>query len=217
MRCTACGHVYTDGYFEDEALAVLFSKVHAAQQAGYDLENQRYVSARMVEKVLPFAREGRWLDVGFGNASLLMTAQEYGFVPVGIDMRAANVAALRSFGIEAQDVDLEKFDPPSRFRVMSLCDVLEHVPYPRACLDRARALLEDDGVLFVSMPNSESALWRVLDQHNVNPYWGEMEHYHNFSRTRLYALLRETGFEPLRFGISERYRVCMEVVARRSK
>ena len=57
--------------------------------------------------------------------------------------------------------------------------------------------------------------WRLLDAAKVNPYWGELEHYHNFSRARLYALLKECGFEPIHYTISERYRVCMEVIARR--
>ena len=65
------------------------------------------------------------------------------------------------------------------------------------------------------MPNSESILWEAMNKQNANPYWGEIEHYHNFSRSRLYALLKEYGFLPRRYGVSERYRVCMEVVAER--
>ena len=55
-----------------------------------------------------------------------------------------------------------------------------------------------------------------LDRQKANPYWAEIEHCHNFSRSRLYALLREMGFEPVRYGISERYRACMEVIARKA-
>ena len=40
-----------------------------------------------------------------------------------------------------------------------------------------------------------------------------MEHYHNFDRAGLYALLRECGFSPVYYGVSERYRACMEVAA----
>jgi hypothetical protein len=65
------------------------------------------------------------------------------------------------------------------------------------------------------MPNYNSPIWRELDAKNANPYWAELEHFHNFSRERLNKLLRENGFEPVHFGISERYRVCMEVIARR--
>jgi len=83
-------------------------------------------------------------------------------------------------------------------------------------LKAVSSLLQNGGVLFVSMPNSGSVLWQQLNANNVNPYWGELEHYHNFSRERLYALLAEFGFEPVRYGISKRYRACMEVVAIKS-
>ncbi len=82
-------------------------------------------------------------------------------------------------------------------------------------LEAAHRLLDQDGVLFVSMPNFDCSAWRLLDRDNANPYWGELEHYHNFSRSRLYELLQEMNFEPVRYGVSERYRVCMEVVAKR--
>jgi protein O-GlcNAc transferase len=49
----------------------------------------------------------------------------------------------------------------------------------------------------------------------VNPYWGwgEIEHYHNVSRKRLYALLEEQGFRPAEYHVSERHRLCMDVVS----
>jgi protein O-GlcNAc transferase len=66
------------------------------------------------------------------------------------------------------------------------------------------------------MPNMESMLWTVLSHADLNPYWGELEHFHNFGRGSLYRLLKECGFEPVRYGISERYRICMEVIAKKS-
>lgn len=89
------------------------------------------------------------------------------------------------------------------------------MPYPKDGLRAAHRLLGENGVLFASMPNTQSMAWRALNESNANPYWGEIEHYHNFGRDRLYELLRESGFEPVRYGISERYRACMEVIAPR--
>lgn len=214
-RCRACAHVFTDGYYTEEACRLIFARTHGAQQVGHDVENQRLVSARMIDKVLPFIAAGPWLDVGFGNASLLLTAREYGFEPIGIDLRADNVGALSRLGVQAYCVALNDLALVAPCAVISMADVLEHMPYPKEGLSAAHRLLDDDGVLFVSMPNSESAVWLALDQGHSNPYWGEIEHYHNFSRSRLYALLAETGFMPLRYGISERYRAGMEVIARK--
>lgn len=214
-QCRSCEHIFAEGYFTEESCRLLFHTVNESQKVGYQVEEQRDVSARMIEKVLPFAAGGNWLDIGFGNGSLLFTAQEYGFVPIGVDLREESVRIMSALGIQAYCTALSDLALPEKCAVVSMADVLEHMPFPSAGLRAARSLLVDDGILLTSMPNTESIVWRVLDKTGANPYWGEIEHYHNFSRTRLYALLRETGFEPVRYGISERYRACMEVVARK--
>lgn len=212
-ECRDCGHVFTEGFFDDFALGVVFSKTHPGQTVGYDMERQRPVSARMVERVALHQQGGRWLDVGFGNGSLLFTAEEWGYVPVGIDLRKANVEALATLGYEAHCVSIEALPHNGRYSVVSMADVLEHLPFPKVGLAAAYRLLRNDGVLFLSMPNMDNMVWRLLHANGVNPYWGELEHYHNFSRKRLYALLEEHGFTPLAYHVSERYRVCMEVIA----
>ena len=50
---------------------------------------------------------------------------------------------------------------------------------------------------------------------NTNPYWGELEHYHNFSRDRLFALLDDSGFAVVDYDVSVRYYSCMEIIARK--
>jgi SAM-dependent methyltransferase len=217
MRCGDCEHVFTDGYFSPEVMATVFERTLDDQKAGFAFEQQRFISARMVEKVARHATLGAWLDVGFGNASLLFTAQEWGFAPVGLDLRRDNVEALRKTGIEAHCQDLASLEGDARFAVISMADVLEHMPFPREGARAAHRLLKPRGILFVSMPHYDCAAWRLLDGANANPYWSELEHFHNFTRKRLYALLEETGFEPVAYGISERYRVCMEVIAKRAE
>jgi hypothetical protein len=214
-QCTNCAHIFTEGYYTDDICRLIFSKVCEHQQVGFGIEQQRVTSSHIVEKVLPYATSGNWLDVGFGNGSLMFTAQEYGFTPIGLDLRKDNVRAMSSLGFESHCKEITELLLNSKCSVISMADVLEHVPYPKNTLRAAHKLLSDAGVLFISMPNIESIVWKALDQQNANPYWGELEHYHNFSRNRLYRLLREFGFEPVRYGISERYRVCMEVIAKK--
>lgn len=216
-RCEGCKHVFTDGYFTDEALKIVFSKTNENQKVGYDAERQRLVSAKMVERVLPHMQSGCWLDVGFGNASLLFTAHEYGFEPVGVDLRAENVNVLKKLGIEAYCRELARIDHYGRYQVISLADVLEHMPYPKEALDVCFKLLAPGGVIMISLPNIDSYIWKLLDLNKTNPYWGELEHYHNFGRVRLFDLLKECGFVPLTYGISDRYRACMEILAKKTE
>jgi len=213
MRCGSCGHIFTDGHWTKEALEIVFATVQDGQKVGQGLEAQRYVSARMIERVLAYKSAGRWLDVGFGNGSLIFTAREFGFEAVGLDLRAQGVSSLRKIGIEAHCCNLTDFNPDSSFDVISMADVLEHMPHPKEGLAAASRLLAPGGVLLVSMPNMDCDLWKAMDAAQANPYWAEIEHYHNFGRIRLHGLLREFGFEPVRYAVSERYRACMEVLA----
>lgn len=215
MRCAACGHVFTDGYFSDEVCAEVFSSTNPNQGPGASFEQNRYTSARIVERVARYVPEGRWLDVGFGNGSLLFTAQEWGFEPEGLDLRPSTAEGMRQLGVEARCADLTTLEESGRYSVISMADVLEHMPYPGKGLAAAHRLLREDGVIFASMPHYDCAAWRLLDAGNVNPYWGELEHFHNFSRQRLCDFLDQHGFKPLNYSVSERYRVCMEVIARR--
>lgn len=227
-RCGACRHVFTDGYFGDAALAVLLSDVQERQQPGSDVETGRNRWAHVVERVaalVPGAPQrgfetqtapGRWLDIGFGDGALLMTAQEWGFDVLGIDLRADSVDALNALGVPARRIALDQLDAPGAFDVISMADVLEHMPFPGQALGHVRRLLAERGIVYVSMPNADSASWRALDREGKNPYWVEIEHYHNFTRERLQALLRESGMAPIWYGVSNRYRCGMELIARRT-
>jgi SAM-dependent methyltransferase len=234
-ECFECKHVFTDGYFGPEALEVLLSSANESQQPGHDPDRGRFTWASIVERatairggrllvpgdgaVAAWARAqplGRWLDVGFGDGALLGTAQEWGYEPLGIDLRRAAVEKLAALGVPGRCVALEALDEPGAFSVISMADVLEHMPFPKPALAAAHRLLEGDGLLFVSTPNMDTVSWRALDRDRRNPYWAEIEHYHNFSRRRLYALLQEAGFAPVWYGVSRRYVCGMEVIARRA-
>lgn len=211
--CSACGHVFTEGYYTPAACEIIFSTTHANQKVGNDIEGQRKVSARIVERIARHAPSGDWLDVGVGNGSLLFTAAEWGYGAVGTDLRSENVALLRKLGFEAHCNDIDEIDAVDRFSVVSMADVLEHMPFPKRALAAVHRMMKPGGALFVSMPNMDTIVWRTLDASGANPYWGELEHYHNFTRARLMKLLEAQGFKFAEYNISERYRTCMEVVA----
>ena len=216
LRCAECAHVFTSGYFPPEALALIFSRTMQHQQVLSSYDTERVVAARIIDKVLPLASEGPWLDIGFGNAALLLTAEEYGFEPVGVDLRPQSVADLTGVGVEAYCADFTALEHDGRYSVISMADVLEHMPFPATALQSVHRLLRPEGVLFVSMPSMNSHIWKELDRRGANPYWGEIEHFHNFTRERLFYLLQETGFTHPTYGISELYPACMEVLCRRA-
>ena len=217
MRCGRCTHIFVDGYFSPPALEILFADTPAEQMPGHDLEGSRYMWSYVVETVshLRAAPGGRWLDVGFGSGALLTTAEEFGYQVVGLDVRERNVRAMREAGYDVHAADFEAFNG-GPFDVVSMADVLEHLPFPRRALAHAATLMSAGALLLLSMPNADAYIWRAMTHAGANPYWAEIEHYHNFGRKRLYALLAEAGFAPVHYSVSLRYKACMQVIARKT-
>lgn len=213
MKCSVCMHSFRDGFYTEQAFAILFEKTHPNQTVGYDYERQRTVWARVIEKVVPHQRSGLWVDVGFGNGALLLTAAEFGFEPFGIDLRERNVADLHALGVACAVRDFAQTNVEPRASVISMCDVLEHMQFPLKSLASAHRNLQVGGVLLLSMPNQGSPVWQLLDRAGQNPYWGEMEHFHNFSKQLIEKILSQVGFLPVAYGVSERYRACMDIIA----
>lgn len=220
MTCGSCEHIFTNGYFTDEALNVLFGNTQDIQLVGNDVEAHRNISSNMVQRVvdrLGLPNDRLWLDVGFGNGSLLMTAKEFGFDVFGVDLRKKNVDDIQTFGIAAHygtvASTVSQNVLPGKATVISMADVVEHEPFPIEALRTARSLMTTPGLLLISMPNANAPLWHYWNANHINPYWQEIEHYHNFTRERLYALLEKAGFRPCHYTTSQRYRCCMEVLA----
>lgn len=212
MRCTACRHVHTMHYWTNEGLQPILA-THPEQIFGGEIDSQRSNWDAIIHRILAQYRPRsgqRWVDVGTGNGAALFTAAEFGFDAIGIDLRQASIDALKTLGYNAERADALEFDY-SGSGVVVLADILEHMPYPIKLLQRIREGL--DGALFVSCPNMDCVSWRYLDRVGRNIFWGEPEHYHNFSRESLTRLLSQCGFRVVDYAVSRRYAACMEIIA----
>lgn len=230
LRCRSCAHVFTDSYRTELGDRVLFSSAlpHQVPNTAQS-EHQRNLWAPTVHRVARHLDGGaavfgatgasrpRWADIGSGGGGLVMTADEFGFAAVGVDVRSEAVTRLQDLGYDAICSTFEDLAFAEPLAVLSMADVLEHMPEPRPALDKARSMLLPDGLLYISCPNSEASTWRSWEQTNTNPYWAEIEHYHNFSRTKLVELLDAHGFRVVDYYVSARYYACMEVIARRAR
>jgi 2-polyprenyl-3-methyl-5-hydroxy-6-metoxy-1,4-benzoquinol methylase len=225
VSCVLCQHVYSKYHFTEAGFAKLFDKpaLESEQPARRDAR-ERLVMGRFLERthlILPppypmgtSEFRPRWLDVGSGNGALVATGEEYGYEMYGLDARPSAVEELGKQGYRGVCTKLEHYKPADTkaYHIVSMLDVLEHMVDPvRALRHVLNNLLASYGHLIVSAPNSDCYDWRAMGKDN--PYWREVEHFHNFSRSRLMALLREEGFTILRYHVSERYTAGMEIIA----
>ena len=221
MVCRACGHEFAWGYHNTAGLEIVFGQAQAGQTAlemkSADIEAARLTWVSLVDAVSARCNQGRWLDVGAGAGILAALARECGFDVSALEAREQVAAALRARGIDVLPHDVTELGRglPGIFDVISMCDVLEHVPFPIPVLRAATHALRPGGVLAISCPNRDSLVWDAWNEEGINPYWSEIEHCHNFAFRHLRELLADHGYERVTCSVSPRYRGCMQVIALR--
>jgi 2-polyprenyl-3-methyl-5-hydroxy-6-metoxy-1,4-benzoquinol methylase len=70
-------------------------------------------------------------------------------------------------------MEITAIEQPGSFSVISMADVLEHMPFPKVAIAKAHELLAPGGVFFISCPNADSIVWNALTDVDLNPYWQE--------------------------------------------
>jgi 2-polyprenyl-3-methyl-5-hydroxy-6-metoxy-1,4-benzoquinol methylase len=119
----------------------------------------RRVSAAMDVEAL---RGERVLDIGCDTGAFLKAAQqEFGIVPVGVDVGRRAVEVARQDGVEAYHTAIEQAPAGlSGFSLITAIDLIEHVPNPGALLGEIYGRLRAGGVAYIETPNIRSVVYR---------------------------------------------------------
>jgi SAM-dependent methyltransferase len=99
------------------------------------------------------------LDIGCGNGDFL-AGLPAALAKFGIEPSVAAARQAASRGIVIASGSLTDLEPERRFDVITLIDVIEHVPDPSALLDLAARHLQPGGVIIVSTGDPQSTAWR---------------------------------------------------------
>ena len=149
-------------------------------------------------------RHPKVLEVGVGRGAFLRQVQACGNDISGVELNSEGALAARRMGFTIFDQNLESLSSNFAESFDAVCSfqVLEHLPSPKNFLEEALALLKKDGVLILSVPNSEVAKRLdperndLLDQppHHMS-HWSSEVFY--FLEKTLPIKVLDVAFEPL--------------------
>jgi SAM-dependent methyltransferase len=206
VKCAGCGLRYLDPQPTDEALETLYGETYYvsadSRQQGYDAyateaENWRRTFRDRLKDLPPTV--GTLLDVGAATGFFVEQAKANGWDAIGLEPSAwAAEYARNEVGVDVRTGTLESAGlPDASFDVVTLWEVIEHLPDPIATLAEVRRILRPNGRLILSTPDAGSPAARVSGRRWLG--WRKVpEHLFFFDRANLDRLLVRAGFRPRR-------------------
>ncbi len=205
VKCQACGLVYVSPRPDPTELYALYGESYFRNSdsgtVGYtnylrDETNIRKTFQRRLKRIERFTPPGALLDIGCATGFFLATAQERGWRGQGLDVShfAVNYAR-EQLGLDVQQGSLLELDyPANHYDLITMWDVIEHVPDPKAYVQRASALLKPGGLFALATPDLESFPARLTGRRWVGYKLSE-EHVYYFSLRTLIQLLDNAGMD----------------------
>jgi SAM-dependent methyltransferase len=200
VRCRRCGLIYLNPRPTAAELGAFYPEDYEAYRPAAAIAADWHIQQALARQLAAVGRyrqpPGALLDVGCATGEFLHVAHRGGWRVTGIEwMEVIAAEARQRYGLTVFAGELEAAPLPDHaFDVITLWDVLEHVPSPRRTLTTCRRLLKPDGVLLLSIPNLASFDRYLFGARWIG--WDAPRHFTLFTGVTLTRLLHETGFAP---------------------
>lgn len=198
VKCKSCHLIYLDEPIDKDWLSEIDSKEFHGSTAPLLSGSYHFIMdilMNMRVKKIDKAKKGTSIiDVGCGNGMFLMKMFKRGWDCYGLDISpyafgsAPMKERIRLFCSDIRTADL----PENYFDVATFWQSFEHICEPVRVLNKARSILKDGGVLFISAPNIESFEAKISMKR-----WIGMElptHLYQYSPKTITLLLEKAGF-----------------------
>lgn len=196
LRCNGCGQVFSGKTPCEEDIRKLYENYYSDGNTTLnEITQKRY--AELLRRFRRYRETNRILDVGCGFGFFLSAAMDDGWRAYGTEISQSAFHYLEKLGIkddqvfmgEVADMGLEE----GSFDVVTMFEVVEHLPDPLRVLREIYSLLRKDGLLYLTTPNYDS-----MNRYLLGNFWSIIqphEHLFYFTVGSLGRLLGRVGYE----------------------
>lgn len=215
LRCSTCDLVYVTPRHDEDALHKLYGedywRSNSPKTRGYACyaeEEPLYLRTfrKRLELVRNHIPDGkiRVLDIGCAAGFFLRVMNEEGHEVRGVEV-SADIAALAIEHLGEANIHvgfLDQLEPQQSgfeigsFDLITMWDVIEHVPDPQGLLQQAHKLLKPDGTLILETQNVDSRFAGILGK--KWQHFKHEEHLYHFNPKTITRLLADTDYQVVR-------------------
>ncbi len=209
-KCNGCGNIYSYNF---PTLKVDTINGNFTRTSDYETITPRFplsITSDILNKCREFTAGKRYLEIGIGSGEMLAGAIEMGYDVTAVEICREDCEKISAvLGVDIKCCDFIEYNTDEKYDIIIMGDVLEHMLKPVEGLKKAKKLLADNGVLWLSTPNYNSSFSRL--QKFKDPMWNQYHHLTYFSYETLLPILNDIGLDVVRYDISNRYNGSMEL------
>lgn len=198
VTCNDCGMIFESPRYDAETIVRGYME---SQEAEHDSQypmrvNSFFQALKKHAKLIP-PPGAKVLDIGTAGGAFLDAAKKFGYDAYGMEPSADLVSRGKSRGLQIEQGTIESHSfPPGYFDMVSLWDVIEHLPDPKSALVEIRKLLKPDGILLINFPDIGTWQAKLAGKRF---WWILSVHLHHFTRESIKDICERTGFEAFHF------------------
>lgn len=204
-RCTTCDLEQTAPLPNQDGLNALYEKYYnfsGERNTRYTQIRAKFINSFLyriwlaVDGDISFHNmtgSGALLDVGCNEGRGLEFYKSHGYAAEGLELNSRAAEVARDKGFVVHGSTLEGFSTEKKYDVVVLSNVLEHSLNPADMLSAIHRLLNHNGQVWISCPNSQSWLRSTFGRFWIN--WHVPFHVVHFSPETLAVLLKKSQFE----------------------
>lgn len=203
VRCRQCGLVYLNPRLKPELIIDAYAEGEDQSFIAQDPMRVRTFEKALrrlaVTHQLKLNKKTQVLDIGCAGGAFLQAARNLGLSTIGIEPNKwLSDYAKREHGLDVRPGILSDHRfPDNSFDLITLWDVIEHVPDPGAELTEIHRILKPGGLLVINYPDYQSWPARLLGR--KWPFWLSV-HLTYYTPKTIRQHLSQTGFEVKALG-----------------
>jgi len=204
VKCNKCNFVYVNPRIKNENLGALYRHNYFTSKdygySGYEQEKRLRVKnfKRWLDDSASFFPANNnilALDVGCAAGYCLDVMMDKGWKAEGLELDEEMYNQLSTAGYNVFNSELIEFNSDKKYSVITLFDVIEHIPDVDAVFKKLYQLLDENGVIILVTPDHNS-----FQQKLFRKQWFQykpIEHIQYFTSNTISAFGKRNGFKIL--------------------